>query len=236
MGHKLENISFEKWVAYIFDHLVIENSTEKIDAYLADSDWWDDEEQPLVTINYLTRLFENPISALEPYSDAQINKGLWSLISSSGEYYMMFVIRRADVPWSERQRCAEAMFTLFERLFAVRCTPTLSHLGEPNANPLNGVCYMWFDILPIYNDMGEPHNQQLEQVTLDVMRRILDLESIACQESALHGLNHWQSGYPDDAMESNPAVEIIDSFLKRHPDLRPELRAYALIARESGAQ
>jgi hypothetical protein len=84
--------------------------------------------------------------------------------------------------------------------------------------------------------MGEPHNQQLEQATLDIMRRILDLESIPCQESALHGLNHWQSGYPDDAMESNPAVEIIDSFLKRHPDLRPELRAYALIARESGAQ
>jgi hypothetical protein len=57
------------------------------------------------------------------------------------------------------------------------------------------------------------------------MTETLNIESIACQESALHGLGHWQAAYPAE-------VElIIDRFLSSHRELRPETVIYAKIAR-----
>ena len=50
-------------------------------------------------------------------------------------------------------------------------------------------------------------------------------ESIACRESALHGLGHWHDVYPAE-------VElIIDRFLSGYRELRPETVNYAKIAR-----
>ena len=60
---------------------------------------------------------------------------------------------------------------------------------------------------------------------LDVMTQTLNLDSDACREGALHGLGHWAMYYP------KRVAAIIDEFLKKNPDLRPELRNYALGAR-----
>ena len=58
--------------------------------------------------------------------------------------------------------------------------------------------------------------------------RILRLQSVACQESALHGLGHW-------AVDYNTIVRpIIDGYLSDNRALRPELRAYAEGARVGG--
>jgi hypothetical protein len=60
---------------------------------------------------------------------------------------------------------------------------------------------------------------------LQAMERILLLESIACQESALHGLGHWQRQCPD------AVTVIIDRFLKNATGRDPRLVAYAKSAR-----
>ena len=57
------------------------------------------------------------------------------------------------------------------------------------------------------------------------MAEILALDSLACQESALHGLGHWQHAYPEEVQQ------IIDRFLNANKNLRPELAAYARSAR-----
>jgi len=57
------------------------------------------------------------------------------------------------------------------------------------------------------------------------MKKILALDSVACQESALHGLGHWHSLQPD-RVES-----IVDGFLAAHPTTRRELVTYARSAR-----
>jgi hypothetical protein len=56
------------------------------------------------------------------------------------------------------------------------------------------------------------------------MEQILGLGSLACQESALHGLGHWQ---PQHASE---VARIIDAFIMSQRELDPRLLAYAKAA------
>jgi hypothetical protein len=53
------------------------------------------------------------------------------------------------------------------------------------------------------------------------MERILTLALLACQESALHGLGHWQRQYPVQVKT------IIDRFLGNSVDLDARLVACA---------
>jgi hypothetical protein len=57
------------------------------------------------------------------------------------------------------------------------------------------------------------------------MSRILGFQLLACQESALHGLGHWQRDH------DRHVCAIIDGFLADSPDIDPRLIAYANAAR-----
>ncbi|SRR5712692_815913 len=132
--------------------------------------------------------------------------------------------------WSERKHCISSMFSLFERFFAPRCSSHLSHLDTmetdtSNVSPLNMICYMWWDILPIYGKPGELDHREIDAACLEVMRLTLDLDSDACRESALHGLGHWEYIYPIEVKT------IINAWLARNPLLTGEVKAYAHAAR-----
>ena len=62
------------------------------------------------------------------------------------------------------------------------------------------------------------------------MERTLRLDSIACQESALHGLGHWNRRYRAETRA------IIRDFLKRKPEASQEMKDYALAAYEGCIQ
>jgi hypothetical protein len=89
---------------------------------------------------------------------------------------------------------------------------------------LNLVCYMWWDIIPIYGQPDVPERSELDQEILGVLESTLQLDSIACRESALHGLGHWQHYYPQRV------GEIIDAFLMKYRVLRKDLEMYAVNA------
>ncbi len=108
---------------------------------------------------------------------------------------------------------------------AVRCSPHLSHLDEQPANPLNGACYMWWDILPVCGDPGNPAMAEFDTEVLRVLSRLLAIPHDSCRESALHGLGEWRVFYPGIA-------HIIDEWLGRTYGLRAELIAYAQRAKE----
>jgi hypothetical protein len=78
---------------------------------------------------------------------------------------------------------------------------------------------MWWNLFPIFPQPGSL--QIICDTALQVMADILALESLACQESALHGLGHWKRAYPSEVQR------IIDRFLETQKGLRPELVAYA---------
>ena len=205
----------ESWIAYIFDRPV------------AQPEWWFGFEGPLPpepapaeALAYMTRLCTHADVALAPYSNAQVNQGFWYLIGS-GASGLALALNNSAALLPEWTRCVRSFGPLFAALFAPRCSPHLGHLDEPGADPLNLVCYMWWDIFPLIGHPDMPAHADLDAACLDVMRQTLALDNDACRENALHGLGHWLPYYPA------PVEQIIADFLARTPTLRPELLAYA---------
>lgn len=192
--------------------------------------WWADPEAPFwagppaLTIAHMTRLLTDPVPPLAAYDDAQLGQGFWYLVSN-GASDCMFALSDASVPLADRVRCLDAFTVLFRALFAPRCSPHLSHRDEPDASPLNVSCYMWWDLLPLAAAPNDATRRPLDAAALGVMRDVLALDALACQESALHGLGHWHAAYP------RQVEATIDAFLARSPNVRPELAAYARNAR-----
>ena len=217
---RLTNLTYEDWLEHAFGREV--RTQQAAWFFDPDCEWWDPE--PAVAVAYLTRLFEHPEPALRWYSDSQIAKGLTYLVSTSasGDNGWLY---STEVSIADRVRCVEAVGSLFAQLFVPRCTPHLSHLSEAEAGSLNGVCYMWWDGFPCLALAGDPNLPRMQETALGTMARILGVDSLACQESALHGLGHWQRGHDREVSA------IIDGFLEAHLDLDPRLVAYANAAR-----
>jgi hypothetical protein len=255
--HEPCGLTYEAWLNYVFDHPVSEDSS---DAWYwnTDSSVWDESARPHTTVRYLTWLFEDPSRWLQPFSDAQVAHGLSYLIDGSSDH--MFPLMDPVVPWADRQRCIRAMYVVFERVFAPRCTPCLSHVRtarDPSVNPLNEVCYMWWDICQLRGHFGpaqaedfvldteelvnagpgvDPFAADLEDAIFYVLRRTLELESVTCQEAVLHGLGHRKHKF------SERVASIVDEYLQnRFPtwpedELAQNLRGYALAARSGRVQ
>lgn len=220
MHEQLKNLTFKGWLTYVFDHPVpVDN--EKAWYWDIERDWW--HEDPADVIHFLTQAFENADVVFQPYSDAQLNQGLWFIASNACSNHM-FALLDGSVPWPAQKRCIYSIHQLYEQCFAKRCSPHLGHLGEEGANPLNMVCYMWWDIIPIHGKPDDPTWKEFDQDILQVLESALQLDSIACRESALHGLGHWQHHYPERV------GEIIDNFSMSHRDLPKDLEAYMMNA------
>lgn len=221
MRKQIENMTFEGWLRYVFDHSVDDHKLEWY--WDMDREEWNEEANPGETVQFLTRAFENAEVVFRPYSDAQLNQGLWFVASNACSNHM-FTLMNERVPWPARQRCIASFHRLYEQCFAKRCTPHLSHIDEPGAGPLNGVCYMWWDIIPIAGRPEDPAGEAFDRTILQVMDSTLQLDSIACRESALHGLGHWQHAYPQQV------GTIIDRFSMSHKDLPEKLQEYMMNA------
>lgn len=222
MGKQI-TVTFEEWVKDMFERPV----TDPPWYHASNADSESVHLSPAVIVAYITRAFENAKRVFTPISNAQLNQGLYYLVSHASE--IMFALLDNRVLWSDRQRCILSFFTLFEQVFAVRCSARLAHLDEPDGNPLNEVCYMWWDIFPFWGQLVRPARPEIDELFLDVMTRTLDLASDACRESALHGLGHLPS-------HRDKVEDVIDKFILRYPNLRPELKAYAINARDGAVQ
>ena len=217
--HHQNAMSYSNWIRMFFDHTVTDFTLR----YHEDDTV---ERIPADCVAYLTLLFEAP-EVLDQYSDAQVNQGFWDLLHRG---YYIHSLTEPSVPWLDRQRAIRAIEILFSRLFARKCSNHLSYRDEPGASPLNSVCYMWWDIFPYHGRPKNPDNRELDMELLGVMERILNLDSLACRESALHGLGHWQMYYPE------VVHKVIDNFLAVAVDVSPELLVYAKDARRGMVQ
>ena len=199
-------VPFEDWVVGVFDPTV--------------EDPWPPVEQEL---EYLTRLFSDPIGTVEGLSDEEIGVGLWSVLDSGGAGTAL-ALNDATLPLDARITCVHQIRTLYRELFVPRCAERLGHLSEQGGR-LEMICYMFWDVAVFGGPPGEREGNLFEDAVLDVLEDTLYLEHAACQESAIHGLGHRVSRHPERA----PAV--LDRWLRNGPlrDLR--LRPYAEAAR-----
>jgi hypothetical protein len=214
--------TFEQWIDCIFNHPVDDPAWHRT----PDADICVEPDE--VNVAYLTRLFTESARVLRPFDDAQVNQGLNLIVNSACSDHP-FSIVGGHARWSDRRQAIRAIFDVYANCFASRCAEGLSHLDEP-ANPLNYICYMWWDVFPAWAGPSKSEDAAEAAEYIAVMERCLTLSHHACLEGALHGLGHWQLIFPQ-------RVEpIIDRFLRERNDLRPELVRYARRARDGAVQ
>jgi hypothetical protein len=186
---EINYLSYDDWIAFVFDH-----PTSGPDWYWGeDASYWNAPAS--LTVDYVTRLFEKPLPALSAFTDAQLNLSLHYLIGPElGEH--MLCLNDPTVSIDVRERCVRSCESLFGQLFGSRCSAHLSDRDEPGSAPLNAVCYMWWDTMPVSGGPNPDDRVVLHRTALDTMAAVLEMNSLACQESALHGLGHWRSGFP----------------------------------------
>jgi len=187
------------------------------------SGWESPSINPRQSVTFLTELYSKSAVHLAPYSDAQINQGLWYLVSPGSSPYIEGLLSDA-VDWPERLLCIQAISKLFDDIFNKRCLPQLSHRNTngdlAQQSPLNLMCYMFWDLIPFGDD------RRIQAAYLDEMEKIIWQDNVACQESALHGLSHSLVDYPDRVRS------IIDQFLDAPTWRREDVKEYARNARE----
>lgn len=211
-----ERPSFELWIDQLFDLPVDDLKRHET----LGSDYWLD--QGALKAEYIAATFENADEHLSRFNDAQLEAGLWFVVS--GDY--MADALGPGVPFDLRLRLLRSTGDLFRRLFAVRCR----ELDMGGSLPLYRVCYMFWEIFPLRNAPKRPADAPLSAEKIGVLERILEIENLMCQYSALHGLGHAQRAFPERI------AAIIDRWLAGHAESDPRLRNYASYARNGEVQ
>jgi hypothetical protein len=214
--------TFEQWVQTVFGH-----SVQKPEWYWDedfDSVWQSLRMSDTLAVSYLAQLFSDA-QFLKNYSLAQVGQGIWFLIGESSPGEQAHALLRPEVALTERTSCVRAMARFFRNFVA----PMAPGTADVKFDPFHIACYMWWDIFPTYGrpQAGEP---ELHAACLNSMSEVLDVRSELCQLSALHGLNHWHTHYPDQV------TTIIDAFLAAERNVSSRIRQYALNAREGLCQ
>jgi hypothetical protein len=183
---RLKTPTFEQWVKHVFDH------------DLRNPQWYFDADGPVwagsaeLTLAHMTRLFNDPAKPLQEFDDERLNQGFWYLVGRAGSNRML-ALTDTSAALGARVRCVESFSSLFAKFFGVRCTPHLSPIDQPGSSPLNSACYMFWDINPFVGAPDDPSHRELDAAALRAMDETLALDSLPCQESALHGLGHWRA-------------------------------------------
>jgi hypothetical protein len=173
-----------------------------------------------VVATYATRLFQNIGGYADALSERTVCLGLNFVINPSCSNFS-FAFFDVSVPERSRIDLIASMFEVFRQCFSRKCSNQLSHKETVASLTYNNVCYMWWDVLPRHGVPQQPALESADAAIIDVLTKILALDSIACVESAIHGLGHWHAAYPDSV------AKIIRASA---PMLPSSLRAYAAAA------
>jgi GTP-binding protein len=204
--------TFDDWLKWVFDHPVASEDEKEW--------WWNEpdadeggkwlDRPPIQALTFVTKLFENPVTHLSRYSDAQIDQGLWFIVGTANSKHFDWIVDgRVDLRL--RKRCIRSIENLSHALFAPRCSDEVIS----GTKPLDSICYMLWD-LAIHDKVLDA---EIGREAVNTLARIITIPSIACQQSALHGLGHL-------VYDARLGCDIIQKYLDDHPDLRSDIRNY----------
>ncbi len=203
---------YQDWIRHLFDHPVVEPAWHwKVNApeFLAD-------EPEIAELIELT--FRNSGTDLQHFSDAQLNQGLWYLVSPACSNYC-FTLRSDKVRLERRLSAIASISVLYRDCFKHRCTQTLSHLDQRHSSILNAICYMFWDVCALSYLCDSPDEQQLADACFAVLAETFSLDHLACREAAIHGYGEFSCTYPDrveQALDRILETEIADSLLRNY--------------------
>jgi len=195
------------FTAFVFDHEVAANHDA---LWYFDSNLWIDYDTRRTALLF-AELFAQSGALPSRYSKAQLEQGCWAMISSSLECSVHGLIWRNGLDIERKEALIGSIFQLYANLFM--------------NTALDTACEMFWDALAYeFNpmkraapDTNEEH-RRIQLAMFSTLVRILGLDSRACQNAALHGLNH--------VMHPNTGA-VVAQYLASHPELTPEERDYA---------
>ncbi len=197
---RLDKLSYADFVEFAFDRDLSDNVWYySFDAYIFGN--------TNVTAQHLITLFRAP-EVLEKYTPRQIEQGLYFVTSLLCDIKFDGLFWDTRLPFERREELIFANYDLFARFFA-------HHKTE-------NICFMWWDVLAygyyMANGKAEDEDgERVQQAMFETLKKILEIDSGDCQESALHGLGHLKHAETEQA---------IKDFLRRHRASQ-ELKDYA---------
>lgn len=210
--HDINRISCERFVSFIFDRPAPELPDDE-----PHRDQWyyhvDVAFNPGEVLEHYINLFTDPGFLRSRYSRGQLEQGFWAIQSSNLDCSAQRVIWAEQAQFGMREACVQAMFHLFERLFAD------DPLGTAASMWWDSFCYDWHCGNRSRENGGE--DRIMQDVMFDTLSKILALNSLFCQGAALHGLGHLH--HPDTA-------KLVTRYLQLHPALSEDMKKYARAA------
>ena len=203
------DFTFQQWLDAHFDHPYEYGNFIDVDLLPISS------EQH---IQFITQAFNDAENSFKLYDNGQLKQGLWFL---AGDMHNLSDQYGQGITWEVRQVCIQSFISLNKYLFAKRCSPeTSAYKTIALDNPLNMVCYMWWDIFAFWESVDANSTNRIDAEFLAVMKACLYIDHPAVIEGALHGLSHIPNHRQQVTM-------IIETFLKEHPKLSSNLKQYA---------
>jgi hypothetical protein len=209
--HGIREASFEEFVTFLFDHVVVPHPQ---DMNVGPFPWYwraKIDYDPRRVAAYYVRLFKAPGFLLSRFSTDQLEQGFWAIQSAILDCSVANIIWDTSVPFEAREICVRSMFDFFELFFATE--------------PLDTSSAMWWDSLTFDWDCGNRaranggEDQLMQDVMFATLARILELPPLTCQMAALHGLGHLH----------HPGTErLIQAYLAKNDSIEHTLRNYAL--------
>ena len=202
---------FQRWIRFLFDRDDPKGQWRFYDSpmmLLTDAQ----------TVHYTHRLCATAETELAPYSEIQIAHGLHFVFDCNFDY--AYALRDGEVEIELKLKAIASMATLFRDCLNARCTPS---------SKLDQVCFHFWDETPLSWCERNPHKEKIYAAVADVMRQCLNLSTVCCVESALHGLGHLRSYYPE-------AAGIVRHFLNTTQRTDPNLLRYAEAAERGMVQ
>jgi hypothetical protein len=178
-------------------------------------------------VQLAAQAFNNVAKAANQFDEKQVCMGLRYLINPScGPIPYLYLDTSID--FSIRSNAIVSMQAVFRNLFA-NLSGEHGLYRTSGGSPLSyrETCYMWWDIFPRHGVPRRSDMEETDTVICQTISSILEIDSLACQESALHGLGHWFSSRPDEV------AETIKSFLPHAP---VALKEYAIDAMQGRVQ
>jgi hypothetical protein len=211
---------YQEWLSFVFDHEVTKPQWYR-EPGSPDFDGTETDYAALIA-----ETFRNSCEGLRRFSDAQVNQGLYMIVSPSGGDFI-FSLRDGSAPLAAKVDGIRSIFDLYKDCFATRCTEVLLHRDDPGASDLNSICYMFWDVCPLTYLEEAADRSELAEAVFWTLEKTLEIEHRACREGALHGLGHFAY------FNRKRAAEIVQRFLRRYC-IDPILRRYAESAAVGG--
>lgn len=162
---------------------------------------------------YARQIFKNAEAYAKTFTERQFCLGLTYLINPAASWHCYSYLE-PSVDEAVRLSVFDSMYDVFSFVFNQRCREAVSNRADLSSATYGYMCYMWWDVFPRHGVPFEAHLQETDRAIQRLLAKQLTLQSVACKESALHGLGHWHAAFSDfvEKTIAGASLEIPESL------------------------